>query len=307
MRQRNVVWGSTVALALACGGAAAALQQKATTPDAILGEALHQEEAAGNLEAAIDGYKKVIADPSAGRQLVATALLHLGVSYAKLGHKDARATLERVTRDYGDQAQIAAQARAQLAALGGAKVDDDTRVVARQVWAADDVEPFGAPSADGRQYAYIDQTSGNLAIRDLTTGERRQLTHATTAADGYGFSPVMSPDGRHIAYSWWKDGGSIRVIGTDGSRPRVLFQKPGMLVDALRWSPNGRQIAAVDRRHGRRRNLADRAHLCCRRHGHPLEIHRLAGARPRRLLPGRAVPRLRHRSRMPVRASSPSP
>ena len=199
MRQRNAVWGSTVALALACGGAAAALQQKATTPDAILGEALHQEEAAGNLEAAIDGYKKVIADPSAGRQLVATALLHLGVSYAKLGHKDARATLERVTRDYGDQAQIAAQARTRLAALGGAKVDDDTRVVARQVWAGDDVDPFGSPSADGRSYAYIDWTSGpigNLAIRDLTTGERRQLTHATTAADGYrGSTPLMSPDG----------------------------------------------------------------------------------------------------------------
>lgn len=245
MRQRNAVWGSTLVLALACGGAAAALQQKATTPDAILGEALHQEEAAGNLEAAIDGYKKVIADPSAGRQLVATALLHLGVSYAKLGHKDARATLERVTRDYADQGQIAAQARTRLAALSGAKVDDDTRVVARQVWAGDGVDPYGAPSADGRQYAYIDWTSGNLAIRDLTTGERRQLTHATTAADGYGSYPVMSPDGRHIAYSWWADGGSIRVIGTDGSRPRVLFQKPGMLVEALRWSPNGRQIAAA--------------------------------------------------------------
>ena len=150
MRQRNAVWGSTVALALACGGAAAALQQKATTPDAILGEALHQEEAAGNLEAAIDGYTKVIADPSAGRQLVATALLHLGMSYAKLGHKDARATLERVTRDYADQTQIAAQASTRLAALGAAKVDDDTRVVARQVWVGDDVDPFGSPSPDGR-------------------------------------------------------------------------------------------------------------------------------------------------------------
>lgn len=247
MRQRNAVWGSTVALALACGSAAAALQQKATTPDAILGEALHQEEAAGNLEAAIDGYKKVIADPSAGRQLVATALLHLGMSYAKLGHKDARATLERLTRDYGDQAQIAAQARTRLAALGGAKVDDDTRLVARQVWAGDEVDPFGSPSGDGRQYAYIDWSgpNGNLAVRDLTTGESRQLTHATTAADGYGLNPVMSPDGRQVAYSWWTDGGSIRVIGTDGAKPRVLLQIPGMHIDSVRWSPNGRQIAAA--------------------------------------------------------------
>jgi Tol biopolymer transport system component len=251
MRQRNVVWGLTVALALACGGAAAALQQKATTPDAILGEALHQEEAAGNLEAAIDGYKKVIGDKSAGRQLVATALLHMGMSYAKLGHKDARATLERVTRDYGDQAQIAAQARTQLAAFGSAKVDDDTRVVARQLWVGDEVDPFGSPSPDGRLYAYFDWTSGpvgNLALRDLTTGERRQLTHAATADAGFGGYPAVSPDGTQIAYSWeagGTSGTSVRLIGVDGSRPRVLFYKPGTILYALRWSPNGRQIAAA--------------------------------------------------------------
>ena len=55
----------------------------------------------------------------------------------------------------------------------------------------------------------------------------------------------MSPDGKLIAYTWDDGGPSVRLINVDGSRPRVLFSKPGTILYALGWSPNGRQIAAA--------------------------------------------------------------
>jgi len=98
--------------------------QKSQSADVLLGAALHQEEVEGNLEAAIEMYKKLLAEFPGNRPLAAKAQLHLGLCYEKLGEaqaKEARAAYERVVREFADQAEIVAQARVRLAALAGGR------------------------------------------------------------------------------------------------------------------------------------------------------------------------------------------
>ena len=76
------------------------------------------------------------------------------------------------------------------------------------------------------------------------TGENRLLTR-DAASNAWAAGPLVSPDGKQIAYRW--EGGkddSIRLIGVDGKRMRVLARREyGDFLQA--WSPDGRHIAAI--------------------------------------------------------------
>ena len=93
--------------------------QKSQSADVLLGAALHQEEVEGNLEAAIETYKKILADFPDNRPMAARALLQMGQCYEKLGKDEARKAYERLVRDYADQSEQVKLARTRLAALTG--------------------------------------------------------------------------------------------------------------------------------------------------------------------------------------------
>jgi outer membrane protein assembly factor BamD (BamD/ComL family) len=85
-----------------------AIAQKSTTAksnaaEALLGAAIHQEEAEGNLEAAIASYKKFLSQYGNNRPLAAKAQYHLGLAYEKLGSAEAEKAYERVVKEFGDQ------------------------------------------------------------------------------------------------------------------------------------------------------------------------------------------------------------
>ena len=90
----------------------------AQTPEALLGAAMHEERVTGNLQAAIDGYRKALAAKGVSRQVAAQAQYHIGLCYERLGNQEARKAFEAVVKNYGDQKQIVEQARARLAAPG---------------------------------------------------------------------------------------------------------------------------------------------------------------------------------------------
>lgn len=104
----------------------------------------------------------------------------------------------------------------------------------------------GSISSDGRYLAYIALDMGvsedHLFVLDLQTKQRRQLTHG----EGQGVDEViMAPDGRQIAYEWYNEDGSheLRIIGVDGSGPRVLYRDPDIRrIAPLDWSPSGEHI-----------------------------------------------------------------
>lgn len=115
--------------------------------------------------------------------------------------------------------------------------------VTRRVWG--DAEFLISPTPDGRFVSLTDWATGDLAVRNLETGEVRQVTHNTSPyVPGFAVFPHTSPDGNRIAYYWWNDDEflhELRVVGWDGSEPRTLVAVSGRIAP-LAWSPDGRHI-----------------------------------------------------------------
>jgi Tol biopolymer transport system component len=128
-----------------------------------------------------------------------------------------------------------------------AQAADGSRITVRQVWAGPGAVTTGGLSADGRHLSFVDWDTGDLAVRDLTTGENRHLTNKGSWEDSDEFAElsIVSPDGKQVAYAWYNKDGvyELRLVGLDGSGERVLL--PGDKKDWLcpvDWSPDGRRI-----------------------------------------------------------------
>lgn len=139
---------------------------------------------------------------------------------------------------------------AQQPRLGGNGAASNRGVVVQQVWAAEDAETdfWGAVSLqvspDGRNAVYYDEKKRGVAVRDLSTGETKFLTH--DAGSGHiAYDLVVSPDGKQIAFRWAgkMESQPIRLIGVDGKRMHEIADREyGTFLFA--WSPDGKQIAA---------------------------------------------------------------
>ena len=126
-------------------------------------------------------------------------------------------------------------------------------VVIRQVWTGPQVDALGSPSADGRFLSYVHWETGDLAIRDLDTGEYRLLTGKGSwdVSSNYAQSSSMSPDGKLVVYAWANSDPEVgfyelRIVGTDGSEPQVLYRNEEVpYLEPKGWSSDGEQILAT--------------------------------------------------------------
>jgi Tol biopolymer transport system component len=126
----------------------------------------------------------------------------------------------------------------------------NTAPLTRQVWAGSDVDELGSPSPDGRLLSFVDWETGDLAIRNLETGEKQRVTRKGSWEESSEFAlfSVFSPDGKWIAYDWLNkdDVFDLRLIAPDGSGQRVLYRDDkSVYVGPLDWSPDGRQILVL--------------------------------------------------------------
>ena len=119
---------------------------------------------------------------------------------------------------------------------------------ARQIWSGEGVDDTGSPSFDGRYLSFTDWETGDLAIRDLLSGNQRRLTsNPTRYSDGYSFRPKMSRDGRQIAFSQIKTSGvDLRLIGADGSKLRTLYaNREFSYLEPAGFQPDGKAVLTV--------------------------------------------------------------
>ncbi len=161
MRPHRVM---TVALALALVCSAYGYAQQ--TAEELYQAGLYQEEVQGDLESAIDIYRRILEEFPANRPVAAKALMHIGLCHEKLGSREAQRAYERLVRDYGDQTEVADRARARLADLQGlaraeapAQAAAAAGIVVRELWVGRtgvEVDASGGPSPDGRYLVYID-------------------------------------------------------------------------------------------------------------------------------------------------------
>lgn len=237
---------------LLCAGLVAAAApmaslQQAQQPSStrlLLEEATKKEVVDGDLKGAIETYQKIVALAGVPRATAARALLHLGQCYEKLGNAEARKAYERLIREFADQPEEAGLARNRLAALGGR----DTAMRVRQVWAGPAGDLHAAVTRDGRYLTLQDWPSENLAVRDLANGQIRRLTNKDPKSYEFAALSVPSPDGRVVAYAWYnKDSFTdLRIVGMDGSSPRVLAADPEFKeAEPFDWSPEGKRVLAV--------------------------------------------------------------
>jgi hypothetical protein len=170
-------------LVLALTGTVSA--QKIQSPDVLLKAATTRELVDGDLTGAIAQYKDIAAKYANNHAVAARALLQLGEAYQKIGTGDARAIFARIVRDFTDQQEVAAAARARLAALAPLKAqtgDLPPRRVYTDSSGGNTSSNYTSISADGR-----------LAVGNRIESRYRKL------ADG----PDHSVD-RRIAFGIWE-------------------------------------------------------------------------------------------------------
>jgi Tol biopolymer transport system component len=171
----------------------------------------------------------------------------MGICYEKLGQKEAQAAYQRILRDFADQAEIVAQARVRLAALGGPRGAGE--LVARRVLT--DASGVGEVlTADGKYIRSIDRETGDMVQFEVAGGQRTRITNRgpwSETEKSYEYL-AFSRDGEQIAYnSYTKDGvPQVRIRNLDGSGLRTLYSEKGV-ANALPvdWSPDAGSILAL--------------------------------------------------------------
>jgi Tol biopolymer transport system component len=232
---------------LVAGAAGVAQQRKQADID--LQAAIRTESVEGDLNRAIKQYSAIVSKYKADRATVAMALVRMADCYRKMGDAESRKLYEQVLKDYADQKQAVALARA---GLGGGPVG--RRQTNTVVWGGDGVDDEGTISADGRFLSFTDWSTGDLAIRELATGVNRILTRTGNPRGAplkdFAEESAISRDGKQVAFSWFNYDTrryDLHVANLTGEpQPRRLYDDPeNEWLEPRDWSPDGKSIVVV--------------------------------------------------------------
>jgi Tol biopolymer transport system component len=207
-------------------------------------------ETKGDLNGAINLFNDIIKKYPKEREYAAKSQLYIGLCYEKLGNTQARAAYERVVLNYADQVEPTKAARERLNVLtdGAGGTTNRSEVAMRRIWVAGKDLPI-CISPDGRYVVYGVYDSGNLWLRNLQSGEQRQITREASRVEGTIPSTfaAISTDSKWIAYGWRSKGyEELRLSKLDGSSMRILCSsKDGRTMNVTSWMPDGRQILAI--------------------------------------------------------------
>src|ERR1700722_446670 len=208
---------------LAMFAASAVWAQNTGVSEAKFQAAQHKEQVDGDLRSAIQLYQQVADSKDSSRAMAAQALLRVGRCYEKLGSDEARKAYERVVRQYGDQPQLANEARSRLAAADAGRPPVAPAPVLRQLTTNSAELPLAAAaiSPDGKFLAYADPAGLHLKL--LKTGDTRALpSPAELTIVSVGWFPNNS---ELVVSGVAKPGGESAIwkLGLQNVAPRKLW------------------------------------------------------------------------------------
>jgi len=212
-------------------------------------KALHLEETKGDLEKAVEVYKRIVAEFPGERVLAAQSFYHLGLCYEKLGLRDAQKAFQNVIEAYPDQTETVRLAREKLAALAGAQAsvkegDQEFKITKIHT----DKSRYGYFSPDGKKLALIDQNGDTLEIwlRDIASG--KEIRVLSTPGDLH--DCWWSPDSQWIAYM--NGTNSVVILPAEGGQPKTIIesapevQMGGDYVWPMGWTSDSKKLIAQD-------------------------------------------------------------
>ncbi len=117
----------------------------------------------------------------------------------------------------------------------------------RTVWIGEKVNLLGTPSRDGNWLSFVDQGTGNLAVRNLSTGLVKFLTANPSNSKEFAYFSTISPDGQQVAYAWFNTQGFYDLRVTPfGGKSKILFQnEESGFVQPCAWTPDGKHILTL--------------------------------------------------------------
>ncbi len=214
-------------------------------------KALAKERGEGKLQEAIALYQRVI-NETKDESLAAKAQLRIGICYEKLGRKEAQIAYQRVIDNYPQQIDTVKLAKEKLSNLIKAKSiteKGDNEFNIEVVWSKPKWDIEGAPSPDGRYLSFVDWDTGDLAYREMATGNTHRLTDKgrEEGSQECAYKSCWSPDSKQIAYCWENDQEEhvdLRLIGIDSKEPRILYRVGyhDAWVEPCDWTPDGKYI-----------------------------------------------------------------
>jgi len=220
--------------------------------DVMFQEALYYIEGTGDYEKAITLLNKIVEEHSDNQQLASQSLLHLGIAFEKLGMQEASRVYQRIIDEYSSQQEMVFEARSRLMNIEEmGRGDSFTDITIRQIWEGDGVDVLGRASPDGQYISFVDWATGDLGIRNLASKSNQRLTDKGTWAQSseHALFSIYSPDGNHIAYSWWNNEKfvyELQVIDTEtGNVNIILSDVASSYTQPLDWSPDGRFIVSL--------------------------------------------------------------
>jgi len=222
------------------------------TLEQILQEAVYREEIEGDLQGAIKLYEQITGQFHKDDSLLVCAKLRMAMCYEKRGDERALGVYRDIIRGYPKHADALRIARSRLAVLSERAPDYSALI--DQYIARVGVERLGALSPDGSLEAHTDWRTGNLIVENRRTGRVTELTHKTwNESPEFAYYKVWSPDGKRIAYGWYRDGSCVglRTISADGGEPDIIFERDSTCVFPADWSRDGKQLLARIARSGR--------------------------------------------------------
>jgi len=240
------MWSKRFAVVVLMAGLGAGVAAGAESVGVLLRKGIYQEETVGDLDAAMKIYQGIVANEKANRPHVAQAKFRLGMCHVKKGEKEkAFGMFAGLIKEFPGQAKLVEQARGRLAALGHVpESEEPAGIELQEIWpfpGLGDLDVL-AISRDGRYCAFIDSKSGDLVVRDLTTGED-QPPIEVLAGD---ISASISPDNKWVAYTVRnvKEGRyELCIAGIDGSQKRVLYpNEENSRIELRGWSPDSQHV-----------------------------------------------------------------
>lgn len=228
------------------------------SPEQLYQKGLMQEEGEGNLQEAINIYNSVVENQNADQSLQAKALLHVGLCYEKLGKEEATKAYQKLVNNFPSQKNEVAIARERLSRLilaveKLAQKEDSKDLVIRKFMEGTGSEFYGAPSPDGKYFAFVDYKTfpNDIIIKDIETENEIRLKNQVNlnhdGDKGTPYNPIWSPDSKQIAYVWENDKDNfykLLVINVKSPKPKILFRVNynNGWIKTEDWSPDGKYI-----------------------------------------------------------------